>query len=104
PGGHWLVKDPVLEFHAAGKEPVRVELIAGGHPDKTVVGLRSYQRMREILMPSYPWSYAVSLPKGHYQLRFRAELYDCRRLTLYCDAMQIFAGHFSQMVVAFEEH
>src|SRR5262249_27569875 len=28
---------------------------------------------------------------------------DCRRLMLYCDAMNIFAGHFSLMVSRFEE-
>jgi hypothetical protein len=104
PGGDWLVKDPAVEFHAVDRPPVRVELISVGHPDKTVVGLRSFRRMRELAMPSEPWSYAVSLSAATYRVLFRADVYDCRRLTYYCDAMQIFAGHFSEMVAAFEDH
>lgn len=104
PGGDWLVKDPRIEFRAPGHEPVRHELIVVGHPDKTIVGLNSFRRMREIMMPSEPWSYAVSVPPGKYQVCFTAELYDCRCLTHYCDAMQIFAGNFGEMVKSFEEH
>jgi hypothetical protein len=37
-------------------------------------------------------------------VRFTGELYDCRRLVHYWEAMQIFAGHFSQVVEKFEEH
>ena len=104
PGGDWLVKDPVLEFRAPGREPARVLLIGGGHPDRTLCGLRCYRRMREVLMPSIPFSYAVGLASDRYSLHLTGELYDCRRLVHYCDAMQIFAGWFSQMVESFEQH
>jgi len=52
PGGDWLVKDPAIEFHVEDRAPLRTELVTVGHPDKTVVGLRSFRRMREIAMPS----------------------------------------------------
>jgi hypothetical protein len=104
PGGDWLVKDPVLEFQRSGGAPVRVQLIPAGHPARTLCGLSCFRRMREIAMPATPWSYAVNLPAGDYTVRFTGELYDCRRLVRYCDALQIFAGHFSLMVEKFEEH
>ena len=54
PGGDWLVKDPVLEFHSNGREPIRIQLVTVGHPDRTVCGLRCFRRMREVAMPAFP--------------------------------------------------
>jgi hypothetical protein len=103
PGGDWLIKDPELEFRADGREPVRVQLIPSGHPDRTMCGEKCFRRMREMAMPAIPWSYGLNLPAGEYAVRFTGELYDCARLVNYCDAMNIFAGWFSQVVEAFEE-
>jgi hypothetical protein len=105
PGGDWLVKDPVIEFHAEGKPPVRVEMIqAATRPEMTICGITCFRRMRGLQMPDYPMNFGVELPAGRYRVRFTAELFDCRRLVQYCDAMQFFAGYFNEMVAAFEEH
>jgi len=103
PGGDWLIKDPVLELRAHGGEPVRIQLISVGHPDRTMCGQSAFRRMREQMMPPVPMSFALNLPAGEYSVCFTGELYDCRRLVNYCDAINMFAGWFSKVVESFEE-
>ncbi len=103
PGGSWLVKDPELEWCAAGREPVRLQLISAGQRDRTVCGMGCFRRMREASMPDIPLSYALNLPAGDYSVRFTGELFDCRRLVQFCDAINMFAMQFSQVVEVFEE-
>lgn len=105
PGGYWLVLAPTLTFERADGEPIQLTLIGSAtRPEPTVAGFAAYRRVRGLAMTDYPWSYAVSLPAGDYKVKFDAELFDCRRLVYYCDAMQFFAGYFLEMVEKFEEN
>lgn len=103
PGGYWLAQNPVLHFIGEDGTAIELPLASGESSRATISGQKAFRRMRGEPMPDYPLTYAAALSQGGFSVRFFCELYDCRRLVQYCDAMQLFAGDFADMVRLFEE-